>query len=79
MFWPRSYRLLLLLICSEAHPDVIGSDGVASEEAYKNDLAYLKRKVLLLFYYYPSFTRVFKKPFICVDKHLFISHLLKDM
>ncbi|KAG2722374.1 hypothetical protein I3843_02G109200 [Carya illinoinensis] len=29
----------------EAHPDAIGSDGVATEEAYHNDLAYLKRKV----------------------------------
>ncbi|XP_059445967.1 methylenetetrahydrofolate reductase (NADH) 2-like [Corylus avellana] len=29
----------------EAHPDVIGSNGVASLEAYHNDLAYLKRKV----------------------------------
>ncbi|XP_042514672.1 probable methylenetetrahydrofolate reductase isoform X2 [Macadamia integrifolia] len=28
----------------EAHPDVI-QNGVASEEAYRNDLAYLKRKV----------------------------------
>ncbi|XVE84689.1 hypothetical protein DITRI_Ditri17bG0033600 [Diplodiscus trichospermus] len=29
----------------EAHPDAIGSDGVATPEAYQNDLAYLKRKV----------------------------------
>ncbi|GAB4825662.1 hypothetical protein Ancab_008535 [Ancistrocladus abbreviatus] len=29
----------------EAHPDAIGSDGVATPEAYANDLAYLKRKV----------------------------------
>ncbi|KAF8402446.1 hypothetical protein HHK36_013402 [Tetracentron sinense] len=29
----------------EAHPDVIQSDGVATLEAYQNDLAYLKRKV----------------------------------
>ncbi|XP_062170407.1 methylenetetrahydrofolate reductase (NADH) 2-like [Alnus glutinosa] len=29
----------------EAHPDAIGSNGVASLEAYHNDLAYLKRKV----------------------------------
>lgn len=30
---------------SEAHPDAIGNDGVASAEAYQNDLDYLKRKV----------------------------------
>ncbi|KAJ7980612.1 Methylenetetrahydrofolate reductase [Quillaja saponaria] len=29
----------------EAHPDVIGTDGVATPEGYKNDLAYLKNKV----------------------------------
>ncbi|KAH1046971.1 hypothetical protein J1N35_037755 [Gossypium stocksii] len=29
----------------EAHPDAIGNDGVATPEAYQNDLAYLKRKV----------------------------------
>ncbi|KAK4804005.1 hypothetical protein SAY86_003822 [Trapa natans] len=29
----------------EAHPDVIGSDGVATVETYQSDLAYLKRKV----------------------------------
>ncbi|KAJ0979157.1 hypothetical protein J5N97_014631 [Dioscorea zingiberensis] len=29
----------------EAHPDMIQSDGVATLEAYSNDLAYLKRKV----------------------------------
>ncbi|OMO88541.1 Methylenetetrahydrofolate reductase [Corchorus olitorius] len=29
----------------EAHPDAIGSDGVATPEAYQNDLEYLKRKV----------------------------------
>ncbi|GLT66065.1 hypothetical protein SLA2020_384580 [Shorea laevis] len=29
----------------EAHPDAIGSDGVASSEAYQKDLEYLKRKV----------------------------------
>ncbi|XVF65324.1 hypothetical protein PTKIN_Ptkin09bG0238700 [Pterospermum kingtungense] len=29
----------------EAHPDAIGSNGVATPEAYANDLAYLKRKV----------------------------------
>ena len=29
----------------EAHPDAIGPDGVATPEAYKNDLAYLKKKV----------------------------------
>ncbi|GLT68105.1 hypothetical protein SLA2020_403640 [Shorea laevis] len=29
----------------EAHPDAIGSNGVASLEAYHNDLAYLKKKV----------------------------------
>ncbi|XP_057491611.1 probable methylenetetrahydrofolate reductase (NADH) [Actinidia eriantha] len=29
----------------EAHPDVIQSVGVATPEAYQNDLAYLKRKV----------------------------------
>ncbi|GAB2265508.1 Methylenetetrahydrofolate reductase 1 [Dionaea muscipula] len=29
----------------EAHPDVIGSDGVATLEGYANDLAYLKSKV----------------------------------
>ena len=45
----------LYFLCSEAHPDVIGSNGVASLEAYHNDLAYLKRKVLLLFYCNSSF------------------------
>ncbi|XP_010251464.1 PREDICTED: methylenetetrahydrofolate reductase 2-like [Nelumbo nucifera] len=29
----------------EAHPDVISENGVATLEAYQNDLAYLKRKV----------------------------------
>ncbi|KAL3752914.1 hypothetical protein ACJRO7_000327 [Eucalyptus globulus] len=29
----------------EGHPDVIGSNGVASDEDYQNELAYLKRKV----------------------------------
>ncbi|GLT92836.1 hypothetical protein SLE2022_106510 [Rubroshorea leprosula] len=29
----------------EAHPEVIGSNGVASPEAYQKDLEYLKRKV----------------------------------
>ncbi|KAG8481190.1 hypothetical protein CXB51_026018 [Gossypium anomalum] len=29
----------------EAHPDAIGNYGVATPEAYQNDLAYLKRKV----------------------------------
>ncbi|XP_061353076.1 methylenetetrahydrofolate reductase (NADH) 2-like [Gastrolobium bilobum] len=29
----------------EAHPDVIGSDGLAPVEGYQNDLAYLKSKV----------------------------------
>ncbi|KAF3441393.1 hypothetical protein FNV43_RR15307 [Rhamnella rubrinervis] len=29
----------------EAHPDVIGSNGLASLEGYQNDLAYLKKKV----------------------------------
>ncbi|KAJ8755170.1 hypothetical protein K2173_018968 [Erythroxylum novogranatense] len=29
----------------EAHPDVIGSDGVATPENYQKDLAYLKQKV----------------------------------
>jgi methylenetetrahydrofolate reductase (NADPH) len=29
----------------EAHPEVIGEDGTASEEAYRKDLAYLKEKV----------------------------------
>ncbi|KAK8684905.1 hypothetical protein V6N13_040919 [Hibiscus sabdariffa] len=29
----------------EAHPDAIGNNGVATPEAYQNDLSYLKRKV----------------------------------
>lgn len=29
----------------EAHPDVIGADGLATPEGYANDLAYLKKKV----------------------------------
>ncbi|CAI0541021.1 unnamed protein product [Linum tenue] len=29
----------------ETHPDVIGSDGLATPEAYRKDLAYLKQKV----------------------------------
>jgi methylenetetrahydrofolate reductase (NADPH) len=32
---------------SEAHPEVILGEEGATEEAYSNDLAYLKRKVLL--------------------------------
>lgn len=36
--------MLAFLNYSEGHPDVI-EDGVASEEAYQSDLAYLKRKV----------------------------------
>ena len=39
---------ILLSFFSEAHPDVIGSDGVTNPEGYQNDLAYLKSKVLLL-------------------------------
>ena len=30
---------------SEAHPDVIEADGLASAEGYQSDLAYLKSKV----------------------------------
>ena len=30
---------------SEAHPDVIGENGLASNEAYQSDLEYLKKKV----------------------------------
>lgn len=32
----------------EAHPDAIGPDGVATVEAYQNDLLYLKKKVFLI-------------------------------
>jgi hypothetical protein len=34
---------------SEAHPDAIQGEGGATLEAYSNDLAYLKRKVLSTF------------------------------
>ena len=37
-----------ILFFSEAHPDVIGSNGVATLEGYQSDLAYLKRKVTLI-------------------------------
>lgn len=37
--------LSFLSCVTEAHPDMIQSDGFASQEAYANDLAYLKRKV----------------------------------
>ena len=30
---------------SEAHPDVIEADGLATPESYQSDLAYLKKKV----------------------------------
>lgn len=33
---------------AEAHPDVIQSSGEATLESYKNDLAYLKKKVTTL-------------------------------
>lgn len=38
----------LLSFSSEAHPDVIGNDGLAPLEGYQNDLAYLKSKVSFL-------------------------------
>ncbi|KAF2325548.1 hypothetical protein GH714_030194 [Hevea brasiliensis] len=34
-----------VIFLSEAHPDMIGSDGVATPENYQKDLEYLKRKV----------------------------------
>ncbi|KAL9321549.1 hypothetical protein ACSQ67_013388 [Phaseolus vulgaris] len=34
-----------LSFSSEAHPDVIGSDGLATAEGYQKDLEYLKSKV----------------------------------
>ena len=34
-----------MLFPAEAHPDAIGADGVASEDAYRKDLEYLKKKV----------------------------------
>lgn len=34
-----------LALKPEAHPDAIGTDGLASPEAYQSDLAYLKKKV----------------------------------
>lgn len=37
-----------ILFFSEAHPDVIGSNGVATTEGYQSDLAYLKKKVTLI-------------------------------
>lgn len=40
---------IISFFSSEAHPDVIQSDGVATLEGYQNDLAYLKRKVFLYF------------------------------
>jgi hypothetical protein len=39
---------ILLSFSSEAHPDVIGTDGLAPAEGYQKDLAYLKSKVLSL-------------------------------
>lgn len=44
---------------SEGHPDVIKEDGLAPEEAYQSDLAYLKQKVtasmkVILFYNLPK-------------------------
>ena len=36
---------LILSFSSEAHPDVIGADGLATAEGYQSDLAYLKSKV----------------------------------
>ncbi|MCD7447271.1 Methylenetetrahydrofolate reductase 1 [Datura stramonium] len=33
------------ITAAEAHPDVIPANGLATLEAYENDLAYLKRKV----------------------------------
>lgn len=82
----------VLLICSEAHPDAIGSDGVATEEAYHNDLAYLKRKVLLLFYNNSSFNpsihlcnvgipteHALKMSLICLLKHTPFAIAVKDI
>lgn len=37
---------------TEAHPDVIGENGLASKEAYQSDLEYLKKKVLFCFIIY---------------------------
>lgn len=39
---------ILLSFFSEAHPDMIGSDGLATPEGYQNELAYLKSKVISL-------------------------------
>lgn len=37
-----------ILYFSETHPDMIGSNGVATPEGYQSDLAYLKKKVTLI-------------------------------
>lgn len=38
----------------EAHPDVIGENGLATNEAYQSDLEYLKKKVCFFFPQLPS-------------------------
>lgn len=43
--WILQYNNLITFPPAEAHPDVIQSTGEATLESYKNDLAYLKKKV----------------------------------
>ena len=43
------HDLVHKLFIAEAHPDAIGSDGIATEDAYRKDLEYLKKKVLLCY------------------------------
>jgi hypothetical protein len=49
--YPVNWMLYLkyLFQMSEAHPDAIQGEEGATLEAYSNDLAYLKRKVLFTF------------------------------
>lgn len=44
-----------MMLLPEAHPDVIGSNGVATPEGYQSDLAYLKKKVTLILIPFPLF------------------------
>jgi len=37
----------MLVLTAEAHPEVIGESGIATEEVYQKDLAYLKEKVCI--------------------------------
>jgi len=48
-----------LSFSSEAHPDVIGADGLATADGYQSDLAYLKSKVRMHPFYWSKVIYLF--------------------